>query len=76
MTAKEALYQSGRNLQIARNAKGFSRQTLAVLSGVDEQIITSMETGDFDFPPQLVFELADTLNVDIREILVDPMAKN
>ena len=74
MTAKEALHQSGRNLQIVRNAKGFSIETLAVLSGVDEQIITSMEAGDFDFPPALVFELADTLNVDFREILVDPTA--
>ena len=72
MTAKEALHQSGRNLQIVRNAKGFSKQTLAVLSGVDEQIITAMEGGDFDFPPQLIFELADTLNVDFREIMVDP----
>jgi ribosome-binding protein aMBF1 (putative translation factor) len=73
MTAKEALNQSGRNLQNARNTKGFSKQTLAVLSGIDEQIITSMEAGNFDFPPQLVFELADTLNVNIRQILVDPL---
>ena len=74
MTAKEALYQSGRNLQIVRNAKGFSKETLAVLSGVDEQIITSMEAGNSDFPPQLIFDLADTLNVDFREIMVDPTA--
>ena len=75
MTAKEALYQSGRNLQMVRNAKGFSKQTLALLSGVEEQIITSMEAGDFDFPTDVVFELADTLNVDFREIMVDPTAR-
>ena len=74
MNSIEALRQSGRNLQIIRNTKGFSIQTLAVLSQVDEEIITSMEDGDFDFPVSVVFELAATLNVDVQEILVDPTA--
>jgi predicted transcriptional regulator len=74
MNSKEALQLSGRNLQSIRNTKGFSIQALAVLSQVDEEIITAMENGDFDFPVNVVFELAATLNVDIREILVDMTA--
>jgi predicted transcriptional regulator len=74
MNSIEALRQSGRNLQIIRNTKGFSIQTLAVLSQVDEEIITSMEDGDFDVPVSVVFELAATLNVDVQQILVDPTA--
>jgi transcriptional regulator with XRE-family HTH domain len=72
MTAKEALFKSGRNLRMIREGKGFSVAALAVLSNVDDAIIDAIEEGDFDFPVSIVFELADALNVDFRQILVDP----
>jgi len=72
MKAAEALRQSGDNLQNIRNAKGFSIEALSVLSGIDEDAIRSMETGNFDVLPNMVYELAAALNVDIRQILVDP----
>jgi transcriptional regulator with XRE-family HTH domain len=74
MKAKDALRLSGQNLHTIRNAKGFSIETLAVLSLVDEAVISEMEAGNFDFPMDTIYELAATLNVDIREIMVDPMA--
>ena len=74
MKSIEALRQSGRNLQSIRTSKGFSTQSLAVLSQVDEEIITAIEDGDFDFPVSIIFDLAATLNVDFRQILVDPTA--
>lgn len=74
MKAAEALRQSGNNLQNIRNAKGFSIEALAVLSSVDEDTIRAMEAGNFDFPPNMVYELAAALNVDIRQILIDPTA--
>lgn len=74
MTTKEALLQSGRNLRALRERKGFSIAALAVLSGVDEAVIAACEHGDFDFPVSLVFELAAALNVDFRQILIDPAA--
>ena len=74
MKAKDALRLSGINLHTIRNAKGFSIETLAVLSQVDAAVIGEMEAGNFDFPMDTIYELAAVLNVDIREIMVDPMA--
>jgi transcriptional regulator with XRE-family HTH domain len=75
MTAKEALKISGRNLQNIRKAKGFSIPALAILSQVDQAVIKGIEAGNFDdVMPDDVFELAAALNVDLREILVDPTA--
>ncbi len=74
MTAKEALRLSGENLQTIRKHKGFSIEALSVLSGVDAQHINEMEAGNFDFYISSVYEIAAALNVDFREILVDPTA--
>jgi len=74
MTAKEALRLSGENLQLLRNQKGFSIEALAVLSGVAAETIAAMEAGNFDFQISSVYELAAALNVDFRQILVDPTA--
>jgi transcriptional regulator with XRE-family HTH domain len=71
MKAKDALRLSGQNLHTIRNAKGFSLETLAVLSQVEVAVIGEMEAGDFEVPPGMLYELAATLNVDFREILVD-----
>ncbi|GAC1314278.1 MAG: hypothetical protein NVSMB24_38730 [Mucilaginibacter sp.] len=75
MNSREALRRSGKNLQDIRNAKGFSVETLAILSQVDEDAIRAMEAGEFDVLPGIVYELAAALNVDIRQILVDPTAQ-
>jgi DNA-binding XRE family transcriptional regulator len=74
MKAAEALRLSGQNHRTLRIAKGFSVETMAVLSGVDESIIIALEDGDFDFPVNLIYDLAATLNVDFRQITVDPTA--
>jgi transcriptional regulator with XRE-family HTH domain len=74
MNAKEALRLSGKNHHTIRTAKGYTVQALAVLSGVDEAIITAIEGGNFDFPISTIYELAAALNVDFRQILVDPTA--
>jgi len=63
--------QSGRNLQRIRTAKGMSVPVLALLSGVDKGTIESMENGNFDVLPNVLFELAAALNVEFEEILVD-----
>lgn len=76
MTTREALLQSGQNLKQIRNAKGFTIDTLAVLSGVDVAMINACESGDFDFPLSVIFELAAALNIDFRQILVDPKRYN
>lgn len=74
MTAKEALLQSGRNLRQIRMDKNFSLEALSILSGVEAAVIGAMEAGDFEVPPGIIYELAAELNVDFREILVDPTA--
>jgi transcriptional regulator with XRE-family HTH domain len=74
MKAAEALRRSGENRRAIRTAKGYSVEALAVLSGVDEATIFAIEEGDFDFPVSVIFELAAALNVDFRQILIDPMA--
>lgn len=73
MTTKEALHHSGKNLQSLRIQKNLSIKALAILSGVDAEIIVEMEAGNFDFYISSIYELAATLNVDFRQILVDPM---
>jgi transcriptional regulator with XRE-family HTH domain len=70
-TIRETFIQSGHNLQRARIAKGMSVAVLALLSGVDEETIESMENGNFDVLPDVLFELAAALNVEFEEILVD-----
>jgi transcriptional regulator with XRE-family HTH domain len=70
-TIRETFIQSGRNLQQLRAAKGMSVAVLALLSGVDEETIESMENGNFDVLPDVLFELAAALNVEFEEILVD-----
>ncbi len=72
--AKEALRRSGENLRAIRLQKGYSVETLAVLSGVDAEIIAAMEDGNFDYYISTVYALAATLNVDFRQILIDPAA--
>jgi transcriptional regulator with XRE-family HTH domain len=72
MNIKEALCRSGRNLQQLRKDKGFSIEALAVLSGVEPEAIIAIESGHFDFPMSTILNLAATLNVDFRQILVDP----
>lgn len=74
MTVNEALLRSGKNLKLIRHQKNFSIEALAVLSGVEAEIITAMEAGNFDFQISSVYELAAALNVDFRQILVDPTA--
>ena len=76
-TIRETFIQSGRNLQRIRYRKGMSIPVLALLSGVDEEIIESMENGNFDVLPDVLFELAAALNVEFEEILVDrpPVSK-
>jgi len=74
MTAKEALRRSGENLKVIREHKNYSVEALAVLSGVNPEMIIAMEAGNFDFQISSVYELAAALNVDFRQILVDSMA--
>lgn len=74
MNLKEALQQSGQNLRRLRNDKGFSVEALSALSGVDVDVILAIEDGHFDFPLRIIFEISATLNVDFRQILVDPTA--
>ena len=74
MKAKDALRLSGQNLNTIRNAKGFSLETLSALAQVDAAVIDEMEAGNFDFPMDAIYELSAALNVDIREIMVDPTA--
>ena len=72
ISSVEALRRSGLNLKTIREQKGYSIATLAVLSGIDEETIQAMESGNFNFYISTIYELATTLNVDFREILVDP----
>ena len=71
ISSVEALRRSGLNLKTIREQKGYSIATLAVLSGIDEETIQAMESGNFNFYISTIYELATTLNVVIREILVD-----
>ena len=71
ISIKDAFLASGRNLRRIRVEKLLSVPALAVLAKVDEEVIEAMEEGNFDFSPNVLFELAAELNVDFREILVD-----
>jgi transcriptional regulator with XRE-family HTH domain len=71
ISIREAFLESGRNLRQIRVEKNISVAALAVLSGVDHEIIEAMEEGHFDFSMDILFDLAAALNVDFREILLD-----
>jgi transcriptional regulator with XRE-family HTH domain len=66
------MLQTGRNLVQIRTQKGWSVEALAILSGVDEETIRTIESGSGDFYLSSVYQIAAQLNVDFRHILVDP----
>ncbi len=74
MNASQALLQSGQNHKVIRIGKRYSIETLAVLFDANEATIIAIEEGDFDFPMSTIFKLAAAINVDFRQILVDPTA--
>jgi transcriptional regulator with XRE-family HTH domain len=75
-SVRAALEQCGKNLNLIRTQKGLSVETLAILSHIDADTIRDIENGILDFPVVVIFQLASELNVDFREILVDPTAKH
>jgi transcriptional regulator with XRE-family HTH domain len=74
MNTTEIFLRCADNHRQLRIRKGFSLEALAILSGVDEDVISGFEAGNFDFPVRFLFELADTLNVEMSEIFVGASA--
>lgn len=59
----------GNNLRDIRTEKGFSQQDVANRCDVDRAKISSIETAKEDFVLTTLLEIADALEVDVRELL-------
>ena len=71
MHSKADLIRCGNNLRQLRVANGLSVPALATLSGVDAEKITLFEAGTGgDLLLIDLFQIAETLNVDLSEIFV------
>ena len=74
MTAKEALRRSGENLKVIREHKNYSVEALAVLSGVNPEMIIAMEAGNFDF--QISMEILMNVTTPFRRKLTTRFGGN
>lgn len=68
----EARIQYGRNLIHVRKERQFSVEALSILSGISQWDIIAIENGTSNINVQEIMKLAETLNVDLESILVEP----
>ena len=72
MPIRKVYRKCAANLQQIRDERRFSIEALATLSGVDETEIRQIESGVSDSYVESLFKLAETLNVDVCCLLIDP----
>lgn len=71
MPIRKVYRKCAANLQQIRGERRLSVEALAVLSGVDENEIRQIESGVADSYIESLMKLAETLNVDLRCLLID-----
>ncbi|WP_107828603.1 helix-turn-helix transcriptional regulator [Mucilaginibacter yixingensis] len=72
MPIRKVYRKCAANLRRIRDERQFSIEALAVLSGVEESEIRSIESGVSDSYIESLIKLAETLNVDVCCLLIDP----
>lgn len=63
-----ALVKFGQRLRELRTAKGFSQETLALLSGLDRSYVGGVERGQRNVSLVNILKLATALNIEPREL--------
>ncbi|MCG9024504.1 helix-turn-helix domain-containing protein [Laribacter hongkongensis] len=62
------LVKFGQRLRELRTAKGFSQETLALLSGLDRSYVGGVERGQRNVSLVNILKLATALNIEPREL--------
>lgn len=62
----------GRRLAERREALGISVDGLAAQAGISAQLLRDMQAGETRVPPEILFELCRTLNVEPLYFFPDP----
>lgn len=57
----------GRRIKELRKIKGISQQELAELANIDQRSLSHIECGD-TFPSRSLFELANALDIELRDL--------
>ena len=60
-------YYLGQRIKELRKIKGLSQQELAEIANIDQRSLSHIECGD-TFPSKSLFELAEALDVDLKDL--------
>ena len=69
MNKKDTLKKISKNIQNIRKSKGYTQESFAEKMKVSWSYVSKLETGALNFSIGKLFELANHLEVDIKEIL-------
>lgn len=68
-------YYLGQRIKELRKIKGLSQQELAEIANIDQRSLSHIECGD-TFPSKSLFELAEALDVDLKDLFDFEHLKN
>lgn len=69
MDKKFVLKKIGKNIQNIRKNKGYTQESFAELMGVSWSYVSKIESGILNLSLGKIVELAEYLDIDIKEIL-------
>lgn len=69
MTVDERIVAFGQRVREVRKTKGISQEKLAELAGIDRSYMGNIERGEKNVTLKKVYEICDTLNVNIKDML-------
>ena len=70
MNKKAVLKKVSKNIQRLRIEKGYTQETFAEKMGVSWSYVSKLESGILNLSLGKLVELADYLDVDVRELLI------
>lgn len=69
MTVDERIVAFGQRVREVRKTKGISQEKLAELAGIDRSYMGNIERGEKNVTLKKAYEICDTLNVNIKDML-------
>lgn len=69
MNKKEFLKLIGKNIQNQRKIKGYTQETFAELMNVSWSYVSKIECGILNLSMGKIFDIAQYLKIDIKELL-------
>lgn len=71
MTTDERMIAFGKRVREMRKSKGISQEKLAEMAGIDRSYMGNIERGEKNVTLKKVYEICDTLDVEIQDLIQD-----